>query len=598
MTDHHDPRLREMTYRLIHLAPDAPPFPEVAITTLKPQKTSTTGGTPPGRRNWTALAFAAGAFGLALLVALPILLLRGGDNGPVTPSSTTVVDTTVVDTTAPPVLNTFEFDTTLYFLANYVEGANLPGPHLVPVNRSLEVEAEQLDIRARLGAAIVALLEGPTATERNLVPGAASSIPETTELIGFSIAGTTAELDFNAAVQSGGGTFSMTSRLAQLVYTATALGDVDQVVILIDGEPVTTFSAEGIVLDGPQQRDDYRDLLPLIFVESPLPGEKVESPLNIAGVANTFEAGLQYRVETADGRLLLDGFTTATCGTGCWGDWEVTVDYALAEETPGFVVVFESSAEDGRPVNVVRIPVLLAPAEGSTEGLVTEVYAGLPGGAPLNGAVVVDGTLELSGWTNVTTDLRINGIQVPLDENGAFETVIELTPGENEILIADGIIDSVYTVTYLPGGTVEFAFLERVSADEIVADYAQWLTGEEANRAAIEDGVIEEGDTVPNDYYVRNQNPQLRTLPLADGAGIDLPSPAFGSVINVSVNTAEWLGLFKEDGTPWDVEAGEEPPTLEEPHFGYFGAGYTGGGYWLTLNEAGEVVHITGQYRP
>jgi len=47
-------------------------------------------------------------------------------------------------------------------------------------------------------------------------------------------------------------------------------------------------------------------------------------------------------------------------------------------------------------------------------------------------------------------------------------------------------------------------------------DLAAFLTGDEANEAAVEDGVIEPGDSVPNDYYVVNDNPMLRKLPLAD----------------------------------------------------------------------------------
>ena len=37
-------------------------------------------------------------------------------------------------------------------------------------------------------------------------------------------------------------------------------------------------------------------------------------------------------------------------------------------------------------------------------------------------------------------------------------------------------------------------------------DPALWLSGQTANRAAIEDGVIAPGETVPNDYYIRNES--------------------------------------------------------------------------------------------
>ena len=43
-------------------------------------------------------------------------------------------------------------------------------------------------------------------------------------------------------------------------------------------------------------------------------------------------------------------------------------------------------------------------------------------------------------------------------------------------------------------------------------DPALWLSGETANRAAIEDKAIPAGDTVPNDYYVRDETHGLLTF--------------------------------------------------------------------------------------
>ena len=173
----------------------------------------------------------------------------------------------------------------------------------------------------------------------------------------------------------------------------------------------------------------------------------------------------------------------------------------------------------------------------------------------------------------------------------------------NEILLQDAddqVQRWTLVVQYVPGGTRRVSrFLTLVSDTEIVADYAEWLTGDEANRAAFEDGVIgsiEEG--VPNDYYIRNVNDLLRTLPLAEDITISLPTPATGSVLNVPVSLDEWLSLFKADGTPWDIEAGDEPPVPVEPHFGYFGAGTTYMGYWLTLDADGTVIQVIGQYVP
>ncbi|HEX9411434.1 MAG TPA: Gmad2 immunoglobulin-like domain-containing protein, partial [Actinomycetota bacterium] len=51
----------------------------------------------------------------------------------------------------------------------------------------------------------------------------------------------------------------------------------------------------------------------------------------------------------------------ATCGTGCRGDYSVSVPYSVDHEQRGTVEVYESSAKDGSAVNVVDIPVTLTP---------------------------------------------------------------------------------------------------------------------------------------------------------------------------------------------------------------------------------------------
>jgi hypothetical protein len=52
---------------------------------------------------------------------------------------------------------------------------------------------------------------------------------------------------------------------------------------------------------------------------------------------------------------------------------------------------------------------------------------------------------------------------------------------------------------------------------EVRVDLACWFSGEQAALAATEDG---EESPPPNDYYVRNENPALRTLPVAPGATV------------------------------------------------------------------------------
>ena len=108
-------------------------------------------------------------------------------------------------------------------------------------------------------AAVEALLAGPTAAEH--ASGVSTAIPGGTRLLGISIKRGVATVDLTSEYQSGGGSLSMQVRLGQVVYTLTQFPTVKTVRFALDGAPVNVFSGEGIVLDHPVGRSDYRDLL-------------------------------------------------------------------------------------------------------------------------------------------------------------------------------------------------------------------------------------------------------------------------------------------------------------------------------------------------
>lgn len=207
-------------------------------------------------------------------------------------------------------------------------------------------------------AAMEALLAGPSDAE--LAAGVGTSIPEGTELLGLSIDGGVATVDLTPDFGSGGGSLSMFSRLAQLTYTLTQFPTVRGVNLRLGGEPVEVFGTEGIVLDQPMTRRDYRDHLPPILVVSPLIGQEVASPIRVAGTADVFEAAVSISVLDAQGNEIATTTTMATCGTGCRGAYLKAVRYAVDATQPGTVRVYEVSAMDGTPINVVDIPVSLA----------------------------------------------------------------------------------------------------------------------------------------------------------------------------------------------------------------------------------------------
>jgi hypothetical protein len=216
--------------------------------------------------------------------------------------------------------------------------------------------------------AVIELLVGPDAKEQSY--GFTTAIPGGTTLLGLKIGSdgiNTVDLS-GTFDDGGGGTLSMSMRLAQVVCALTQFPDCKGVLFKIDGVPVETFSGEGIILDGPLTRDDFEELLPAIFVESPLPGSPIPGEnrgvVPVYGTANVFEAVFGVEVRAGDGAVLAEQQIQATSGTGTRGTFDATVPLYLPaeyERTTGSVVFYVASPKDGSPVDVVTIPVYLAP---------------------------------------------------------------------------------------------------------------------------------------------------------------------------------------------------------------------------------------------
>jgi hypothetical protein len=204
--------------------------------------------------------------------------------------------------------------------------------------------------------ALLALLEGPDEVEAGI--GMGTEIPDGTRLLGVNISDGTATVDLSDEFQQGGGSSSMQLRVAQVVFTLTQFDTVQSVSIRIDGVDVTAIGGEGVPATD-LDRADFPDQTPLILVESPVPGERISSPVTIAGISNTFEANVQYAIVGPGDAPVASGFTTATAGTGTWGDFSVSVPFDAPTETPATVRAFETSAESGQAINVYDVPVEL-----------------------------------------------------------------------------------------------------------------------------------------------------------------------------------------------------------------------------------------------
>jgi hypothetical protein len=199
------------------------------------------------------------------------------------------------------------------------------------------------------GIALNGLLAGPNPAE---------SAAGVTTAIGTGLSGRiTAHVGDKATVDLDPRFFQETTsivrlRQAQVVYTLTQYSTIGKVLFTSNGQAQGTLA---------WARKDFDDLLPAILVESPVIGQRVPNPVTVSGTANVFEATVSLRILDENGKVVTNTFTTATCGTGCRGDYSVSVHYSVDHQQPGTIEVYESSAKDGSAINVVDIPVTLTP---------------------------------------------------------------------------------------------------------------------------------------------------------------------------------------------------------------------------------------------
>ncbi len=350
-----DQRLKELANRLVAMAPEPPPFPEEQIT-LSTQT--------PQSRPRPALAFVGAALLVLVGAAIPLVLLNSNGSDPVAttappapgttdaPATTQAPGTTQpgtdstepTQTTEPTALATF---TTSVFLVQDPENSFTGNPALVAFWTEIEAPENTVQQLVPLQLLMRDDLELPT-------PGYYNAIPSEVEFLGLGWDGSAIVIEVNEAFRRGaGGLLADITMLNQIVYTVTYMSDIESVRFLIDGQDVTDFGSDGLDLTGGVTRETFRDSLNSVLVTEPIyVGDGLPT---VTGVANVFEATVSLEIVDADGAVLYQDFTTATCGTGCWGEYSFALDTPALE--PGSLVrVFWNSAEDGSLSDVVYIP--------------------------------------------------------------------------------------------------------------------------------------------------------------------------------------------------------------------------------------------------
>ncbi len=127
----------------------------------------------------------------------------------------------------------------------------------------------------------------------------------------------------------------------------------------------------------------------------------------------------------------------------------------------------------------------------------------------------------------------------------------------------------------LPDGR-SFVFVKKLRGTPpdatMTFDLAYFLTGDAANQAAAEHG---DETPVPNDYFIVNDNPKLRTLPM---------SPT------VAIEVIDWTNCCEPTSVPYTDWAA----SLTDPTDALHG---TESPYWITVKD-GQIVKIEEQYLP
>jgi hypothetical protein len=261
-------------------------------------------------------------------------------------------------------------------------------------------------------------------------------------------------------------------------------------------------------------------------------------------------------------------------------DQGLPIDAQSTDEAIAFYYREESTARlyaehlDPAPLAVWEIVRTCDPALVQSTNTLT-VYG-------LKMSAVVEPEFTVAGQTITNSMVSIAGVTVETTD-GYFETTIRLVEGLNtiEVEVPGTELRETITVTYLPDALRQFAYIGEFTG-EFVVDYAEFLTGEAANQAARAAGEIGDDETVPNDFFIRNVNPQWRGLALADDAPIYvLGFDDEGGIKPVLVDRAEFEAMFSGDFNPVDWYGGD-PRQLP---------------YWLII-EGETILQIEQQYLP
>jgi hypothetical protein len=169
----------------------------------------------------------------------------------------------------------------------------------------------------------------------------------------------------------------------------------------------------------------------------------------------------------------------------------------------------------------------------------------------------------------------------------ALAGALALAPGcsVGHMFVGESETESATTTVEAPGSIRagrHFGYIRAIDGTTIEFDQAEFLVGEEANAAARADGSIGSGETVPNDYYIRNADTGTVRLAVAQTVRVTIvqcPTSCREGVQGTFVGLTRSFIAPKANTTYADRYRG---PNSQ---------------YWVTL-RSGRVVAVDEQYVP
>lgn len=183
-----------------------------------------------------------------------------------------------------------------------------------------------------------------------------------------------------------------------------------------------------------------------ICVTLPEANAVISNPTTIEGTAIAFENTAQYELQDGRGTVLVSGsFMTNAPDAGEQGAFQTRLFWNEVPATvTGTLLVFESSARDGQPIHVVRVPVrftsvasvsralYLAPKQSGASTDCSEVYkqivslpaTNLPVEATLRALLAFDSIIQKHAYPGYTTIIPLGTKVVSLKVANGVATVV------------------------------------------------------------------------------------------------------------------------------------------------------------------------------